>query len=128
MDIVKIIGIGLVGTISSALVKEAKPSLAIGISMVTAMVIFVYVISALDYSISVIKNICDRVEIDPQTIGAVIKMTGVSYLAEFGAGVCLDAGERAIASKIELAGKVIIVTLSIPVLVSLLNLLISILP
>ena len=128
MDIVKIIGIGIIGTIASVIVKETKPSLAIGISIATTMVIFAYAISALDYSVSVIKNICDRVEIDPGAIGAVIKMTGVSYLAEFGAGVCLDAGERAIASKIELAGKVIIVTLSIPVLVSLLNLLVSIIP
>lgn len=128
MDIIKIIGIGIVGTVASMVVKEVKPAAAVGISLATAIVIFTFAVSALSYCIEVIQLICEHVSIESEHIGAVIKMMGIAYLAEFGASVCRDAGEKAIASKIELAGKVIIVTYSIPILVSLLNLLVSIIP
>lgn len=128
MDIVKIIGIGLLGTVTSLVVKETKPAAAIGISLATVMVIFMYAVSGLSYCVEVIGIISDHLEIEAEHIGTVVKMIGVAYLSEFGAHVCRDASQTAIAAKIELAGKVIIVTYSIPVLVSLLNLLISIIP
>ena len=128
MDIVKIIGIGLVGTVSSLVVKQTKPAVSVGITIATVMVIFMYAISGLSYCIEVINVICEHLDIKSEHIGTVIKMIGVAYLAEFGAQVAKDAGENAISAKIELAGKVIIVTYSIPVLISLLNLLISIIP
>ena len=128
MDIIKIIGIGLLGTVASLAVKEIKPASAIGISLATVTVIFMYAVSGLSYCIEVINRISESLSIKSEHVGTVIKMTGVAYLADFGSQVCKDAGENAISSKIELAGKVIIVTMSIPVLISLLNLLVSIIP
>lgn len=128
MDIVKIIGIGLVGTVASLVVKEIKPSLAVGISLATVTVIFMYAISGLSYCVEVINLITDGISVKNEHVSTVIKMIGTAYLADFGAESAKDAGANAIASKIELAGKVIIVTMSIPVLISLLNLLVSIIP
>ncbi len=128
MDIVKIIGIGIVGSLASLVVKEIKPSSAVGISLATVTVIFMYAVSSLSYCIEVINLIAESLSVKSEHVGTVIKMIGVAYLADFGAQVSKDAGENAISAKIELAGKVIMVTMSIPVLISLLNLLVSIIP
>lgn len=128
MDIVKIIGIGIVGSLASLVVKEIKPSAAVGISLATVTVIFMYAVSSLSYCIEVINLIAESLSVKSEHVGTVIKMIGVAYLADFGAQVSKDAGENAISAKIELAGKVIMVTMSIPVLISLLNLLVSIIP
>lgn len=128
MDIVKIIGIGIIGTAAAVAVKEAKPSASIGISIATVTVIFASAVLELSYCINVVKEITNGFNIENEYIDTIIKMIGVAYLAEFGAQVCRDAGESAVATKIELAGKVVIVTYSIPVLVALLNLLASIMP
>jgi stage III sporulation protein AD len=58
----------------------------------------------------------------------VLKITGIAYIAEFGAEVCKDAGEGSIASKIELAGKVTIIVLAVPIITSLLDLIIKVMP
>ena len=69
-----------------------------------------------------------RAEIRPMYFTAVLKITGIAYITEFGAEICRDAGEGAIAAKIEMAGKVIIVVLAIPVISSLIDLVLKIMP
>jgi len=59
-----------------------------------------------------------------RAIGAII----ASVLAEFAVSICVDAGEKAIATKIEMGSKVIIIAMSIPIISSLLELIIEILP
>lgn len=127
MDIVKIIGIGILGMISGALVKESKPSLAIGINIATVSLIFVYIMSKIGYVIDAVDTISSHIDIERKQLDIIMKIIGISYLTSFGSEVTKDAGFSAIASKIELAGKLIIVAYSIPILVSLLNLLINIL-
>ena len=58
----------------------------------------------------------------------IVVATGIAFLTEFAVSVCADAGEKAIASKIEIGSKVIIITMSIPIITSLLELIIEILP
>ena len=128
MDIIKIIGLGILGTFSALLVKEVKPWAAVAVSIATAVTVLFSQMTNFSYCISVINEVSGRLNIKNEHIGTIIKMIGVAYLSEFGAEVCRDAGEAAVASKIELAGKVIIVTFSFPVLIALLNLLISIMP
>ncbi|MBR0351278.1 MAG: stage III sporulation protein AD [Clostridia bacterium] len=57
-----------------------------------------------------------------------VKITGIAFLSEFAVSICKDSGESAIASKIELGSKVIIVSMSVPIITSLLELVIKILP
>ena len=57
-----------------------------------------------------------------------IKITGIAFLTEFAVSICSDAGEKAIASKIEIGSKIIIITMSMPIITSLLELVVEILP
>ena len=68
-----------------------------------------------------LMNLSNKANINKEFIVILLKITGIAYLSEFGANVCRDSGETAIASKVELAGKILIIGLSIPILVTLME-------
>ena len=121
MEIVKIIGVGIVGAMAALIVKEYKPSLAIPVSIITAVILFLMVLSQIGYVFGVINQIAAKLNINTEYILTIIRIIGVAYLSQFGSEVCRDAGQNAVAAKVELAGKVLIV-------VTLMNLLIGLLP
>lgn len=57
-----------------------------------------------------------------------LKITGIAFLTEFAVSICKDSGETAIANKIDLGGKIIIIAISIPIISALLELVIKLLP
>lgn len=122
MDMIKILGIGMTAAVLAVLVKGYKPELAIQISLAAAVLIFVMAVPYLRSTVAMFQDIAAQVGIDSRFIGIVVKIIGIAYLAQFGAELCKDAGEGAIASKIELAGKLIIMTMSMPIMYKLLAL------
>lgn len=128
MEIFQIVGIGLIATIIIVVIKSQRPEMGIQISIVTGIIIFLLVANKITAVISLINVYVEKVNIDISYIIILFKIIGIAYIAEFGAEVCKDAGENSIASKIELAGKVIIVVLAVPIVTSLLDLVIKIIP
>ena len=78
--------------------------------------------------ISLIDNLAGKISINKEFITLLIKITGIAILTEFAVSICKDAGESSIASKIDMWGKVIIVSMSIPILAGLLETVVKILP
>ena len=78
--------------------------------------------------VSTLKSIADKADVGSLHLATLLKIVGVAYIAEFGAQVCRDAQEGAIASKVELAGKVIIMALSIPIVLVILDSVLQLLP
>jgi stage III sporulation protein AD len=127
MQLLQIVGIGIVATIIILVIKQQKPEIAVQASIVTGIVIFMLLVSKLSSVIQLLEGFAERAEIKPFYFTTILKITGIAYIAEFGAEVCKDAGESSIASKVELAGKITIVVLAVPV-TSLLDLVIKIMP
>ena len=121
MDIFKIAGIGLAATVLAVFIKNQRPEFAIQISLLGAVVIFTLILPYLRTIVVMISDISDRIGIEPGYLKLVLKVMGIAYITQFASELCSDAGETSLASKIELAGKVIIMTLSMPVLYSLLD-------
>lgn len=128
MEIIQVVGIGIIATVLSVILKQQKPEFSLQVSIVTGLIIFIFVISKLNYAIEVLNNLAKRVDMDLLYFSTILKVIGVAYIAEFGAQIARDAGESAIASKIELAGKILIMVLAVPILTSLLDLIIKIIP
>ena len=78
--------------------------------------------------ISLIDNLAGKISINKEFITLLIKITGIAILTEFAVSICKDAGESSIASKIDMGGKVIIVSMSIPIWAGLLETVVKILP
>jgi len=128
MEILQIIGIGLAGTVAIIILRKQKPEIAIQVSIITGALIFMLLAAKLSAIIDMLEDYAYKAEIKPAYFTAILKITGIAYLTEFGSEVCKDAGENAIASKIEMAGKVIIVSMAIPVITSLIDLILKIMP
>lgn len=128
MEIFKIVGIGLVATILAILLKQQKPEIAVQISIATGVIIFIFIAARLTVVLEVFNMVAGKIDIDLVYITTIFKIVGIAYVSEFGAQVCRDAGEGAIASKIEFAGKILIMVLAIPILVALLNLIVRLMP
>ena len=128
MEIVKIIGIALIALIIIIMLKQYRPEYAIFISILTGILILFLVMDRLTGIINLIETIQDKFSINTQFIALLIKITGIAFLSEFAVSVCKDSGEAAIASKIEIGSKIIIISMSIPIISSLLEIILKILP
>lgn len=121
MTIFKIVAIGIVAAILIVFLKEQKKEYAILLSIVAGVMLLLLTLTKLEPIVSVIQKLSLNIPIDTSYIVLILKVIGISYLIEFGKDICKDAGENAIANKIEIAGKVIIVSISIPVVTAVLE-------
>jgi stage III sporulation protein AD len=127
-EIIKIIGIGLVALIIIVLIKQYRPEFAIYISISAGILILLLVMDKLTNVIELLQSIATKTSINSEFLSLLLKITGIAFLAEFAVSVCKDSGENAIASKIEIGSKIVIISLSIPIISNLLEVIIKILP
>lgn len=127
-EIIKIIGIGLIALVIAIILKQYRPEFAIYVSIIAGVLILFFAMEKFSGIINLLKSISDKTYINRQFLGILLKITGIAIITEFAVSICSDAGEKAIASKIEIGSKVIIVAMSIPIISSLLELIIEILP
>lgn len=128
MDIVKIIGIAFVALIIIIILKQYKPEFVIYVSILTGAIILFLSMDKLSGIINLLENIANKTPVNGQFLGILIKITGIAFLTEFAVSICKDSGETAIANKVDLGGKVIIIAISIPIISSLLETIVKILP
>lgn len=122
MEVMRIVGIGLIGAILSILLRNSKPEFSM---LIPVVVSFTVLACAMPYLIRITEELsimASSAGINSSYMRIVIKVIGISYLVCITAELCKDAGENAIAAKIELGGKLIILAMAIPIINSLLNL------
>ena len=128
MTVAQVVGIALVASVLLVLLRQARPEWAVLISIVTAVAVFLLLVDDMAAVIRIIEQVAGRADLDTRYVDTLLKIVGVAYLAEFGAQLCRDAGESALAAKVELAGKVVILLLAVPILMAVLELLVGLLP
>lgn len=128
MDIIKIVGIAFVTLIVVIILKQYKPEFAMYASILGGAIILFMSLGKLEGIIRLLENISQKTAINGEFLGILIKITGIAFLTEFAVSVCKDAGETAIANKVDLGGKVIIVAISIPIVSALLETVVKVLP
>lgn len=128
MDIFQIVIIGLVATLLITLIKKTNPEYQIFIAVVTGVVIIFIIYSYLGPILESFQLLWNRTDIDSKYFSIILKVIVIAYVAEFGSQICKDAGEKSIGMKIELAGKVMIVYLSVPIVLSLIDFIIKLIP
>ena len=127
MDIIKIIGVGLIALIIIIIVKQYRPEFTMYVSVAAGIIILLLVMDKLSAIINLLTNLANRTSINNEFIFLLIKITGIAILTEFASSVCKDSGETAIASKVDMGGKIIIIAMSIPIIASLLETLLKVL-
>ena len=128
MEIIQIVGLGLVVTFLIVLIKQHRPELALQLSVLAGVIIFSLMLGKIGAVFNVLKDLAEKANLNYIYMGTVLKIVGIAYIADFGAQICRDAGEGAIANKIEFAAKILVLILAIPVILAILETLIRLLP
>ena len=122
MEIFKIIGVAFVTAIAAILLKTTKPELSFAVTVTGVIVILLFIVDSLQHTFAIFSIIVQASGVDNNLIKLLLKIIGVGYITEFGAGILNDFGSNAVADKVILAGKIAIVLLSLPILEGLLQL------
>ncbi|MDR1538653.1 MAG: stage III sporulation protein AD [Clostridiales bacterium] len=128
MEIARIVAVGIISIILAIAVKKQNAEFSLLISISASIIIFFMLMPLLGQAVGILQNIASLMDTNVQYIGVILKIIAIAYIAEFGAQICIDAGEAAVGSKIELAGKVLIMIASTPVLFGLVNLIAGLMP
>lgn len=121
MEIGQIVAVGLIGTVLAVMLKKQNPEISLLTAVATGLILFLFICTRIGQLLALLKETADKAGISSGYLAIVLKVTGIAYLSQFGMQLCSDAGERAIASKIELAGKILIMTVSAPILLAVLD-------
>ncbi len=121
MDIVKIAVIGVAAVLLSLQLRSGKREYELFIVLGGCLCIFGFILTKLKVVIDAVNEMQTYVQLDAQYVAILIKMIGITYVAEFSANLCRDAGYQAVAVQIEMFGKLSILGISMPVLLALLK-------
>ncbi|MCI8390836.1 MAG: stage III sporulation protein AD [Roseburia sp.] len=116
MDIIRIAVLGIAGVLTAMILRKEKGEYSVFISMVVCICMFVYMLSKVETVLEFADRLSSMIMVDGRYIGMVIKMVGITYVAEFAINICKDAGYAAVANQIEVFAKISILVVSIPVL------------
>lgn len=126
MELLRILGIGVVTAVLSIMIKQHRPEIALAIPILGGIAIFLWVVPYLQEAVGLFENLAEMSGMKNRYLQLILKMIGIAYLCEFSAELCRDAGESSVAGKIELGGKLLILSLSFPIITQFMKLVESI--
>ncbi len=127
MEIVKIALIGIIAGVLVVAIKQKQPEIGMQVSIVAGLIIFIYALDYIITAVDYIRDIVTRYDIPYESITIVLKIIGIAYICEFAVQILKDTGESSLASKVELAGRVFIIVLSLPIMTSFMNMVLGLL-
>ena len=121
MTIIQAAILGIAAVVFAVQLKALRPEYSVYIILAAGVAIAVLGVSRLEVILDTAKTLGEYIGVKQMYLGTLLKMVGVTYIAEFAAGICKDAGYSALASQIEMFGKLTILVLSLPILLALLR-------
>lgn len=121
MNIMQIGILGVAGAVLAIQLKQTKNEYAVYLCIGISLLIFFSIIGHLEIIIETIRELTTAIQLDNTYVVTLLKMLGITYIAEFSAGICKDAGFQTIAAQIEIFSKITILVLSMPILVALIQ-------
>lgn len=118
MEIFQIAAIALIGVITVSLTRKYMPEIGLYIVIVTVLIIFGFILYKLTSVFDFLSAVYDNVSYAKAFFPILLKVLAIAYISDFVGQICKDAGEEAIGNKVELAGKVIIFYVSVPIMMS----------
>lgn len=121
MEIIKIVAFAFISLFLVLILRGRRDELAVQLSIATGALIFLFMVTKITAVMELLQQLALKANIDFVYLNTVFKILGIAYLASFCSEICKDAGESSLASKVEFAGKILILVLAIPILMGVLN-------
>lgn len=128
MDILQIVFLGIVATLLYILLRDLNEIFALFIILMTIVLIFALVLNHIASIFSFIEKLAQKSHINDLHLKTILKIIGIAYITEIGSNITEDAGLRSLARKIELAGKIAILLLAIPILTAVIEMILNFFP
>lgn len=128
MGITQIVGLALMVTVFLLILRQEKPVMAVLLSITFSILVFIMMMDKMGAIVNVMKELTRRAGINYFFMTTILKILGVAYLGEFAAVLCQDAGEQAVAKKVEFAAKIMIAVMALPIMAAILESLLELMP
>lgn len=128
MEIIKIASVAVVICILGAFLRQYKSEYCVALTVFGGILIFFMVLPYLSQLIAMFKNFADSVGIGREMLAPALKVIGIAYVTSYAAQICRDADEGALAAKLEMAGKVLMLAIAMPVAMAMFDAIERILP
>jgi stage III sporulation protein AD len=127
-EALRIAGIGLVVATMAVAIRVNRPELALPLSLAGGAFLLLLVMGRLAGLVGVLADLAVRAHLSAPYLEIVLKVIAVSYLVGFGAQICRDSGERALGDKVEVAGRILILAMALPIMVAVMETVAGMLP
>ena len=116
MEIFKIAAIGLLTALSAALVRDSRSDVAFAVVVAGGAIMLTMLVDYFTGVFAFFDELVNKTGVDRGVIKTLFKIVGIGYVAELAAGICEESGAKSVGDKIVLGGKLIIFTLTVPIL------------
>src|SRR5690606_30827858 len=128
VEILQVVSVAVLGAVVLVLMRQMRPELAVPVSVLLGALVLLFVFRQISAVVELMGDLMDRAGVTAAYTGSLLKIIGIAYLTEFGAQICRDAGEAALGSKVELAGKIFILLLAVPIILAVVETFMDVLP
>src|SRR5690625_327850 len=128
MDIIQIVFLGIINCILFIILKDMNESLAFFLIVITGILIFIVIVQRIGIIFQMIETLGEKASIDGIYLETILKIIGIAYITELGSNITRDAGLGSVAAKIELAGKIFILLLAVPIITAVVEAILNFLP
>lgn len=122
MDVIKLAAVAVVGVILVVMVQQQKKEMSILLAIVVGVMLLLMVTPQLKDILSVLSGMAEKAGLSATQMQLILKLLAAGYIVEFGSEICKDAGQQAIAAKVQLGGRLIMAGIALPVFQSVLQL------
>lgn len=106
----------IIAAVLSVMLKKYNPEISMLVAVGAGVVVFALILSKISPALTQVNNLLSRAGMPVQYGGILLKSLGICFLCQFSSDACKDAGQSALASKVELAGKLMIVLIALPMI------------
>ena len=113
--------VGIAGVLLALQIKQARPEYAVYLSVATGVFLLIMAAQRLEVVVESVRLIQSSISIQSSYIQVLLKIIGITYISEFAADICRDAGYSAVAGQIGIFAKLSILAVSMPIVIALLE-------
>lgn len=128
MEIVQIAGFSVAAAFAALTVRRVHPEMGLLLALCAGAILLLVAAGKLQGMVAVMVSLCQKAQLKDEYLGVLLKVIGVSYLGQFAAQVCRDAEEEGLAQKVELTGKILLLALASPIMISLMDMILELVP
>jgi len=128
MEVARLVGFALVVTVLLVVLRQQRPDMAIMLSLAAAVLILFFLADQIWQAVALLQELASRAGVRDTYVQILLRVMGIAYLAELGSQVCRDAGEGTMAAKVEMAGKIVILILAVPIVRALADAILTVIP